>query len=176
MHNTPSIQVLLIYSIISLIKQLCIWEPRGKLFWTKWVILLKWTQNIFTKKKKNIFGQIVIPFPQNLKGGNHVPLVFGSFQWTTEPWCVTMGSVMLEYCSSENLNLRPRTIHIDLLTDAQMKFCRFHLGQCWWHKIQNLDDKIWTINIKEIHMLLERGWPGYLVCLSLNRKRWRTVL
>jgi hypothetical protein len=103
-------------------------------------------------------------------------LVFGLFQWTTDPCCVTMGSFILEYCSSENLNMRPRTIHIDLLTDAQMKFCRFHLGQCWWRKIQSLDDKIWAINIKEIHMLLESGWPGYLVYLSLNRKRWRTVL
>jgi hypothetical protein len=176
MHNTPSIQVLLIYSIISLIKQLCLWEPRGKLVWTKCVILLKWTQDIFAKNKQNIFGQIVIPFSQNLKGGHHVPLVFGLFQWTTDPCCVTMGSFILEYCSSGNLNMRPRTIHIDLLTDAQMKFCRFHLGQCWWRKIQSLDDKIWAINIKEIHMLLESGWPGYLVYLSLNRKRWRTVL
>jgi hypothetical protein len=37
-------------------------------------------QDIFAKNKQNIFGQIVIPFPQNLKGGHHVPLVFGLFQ------------------------------------------------------------------------------------------------
>ena len=58
-----------------------------------------------------------------------------------------MWSLIFEYCKNENLTLRPRIIHIDfkkvmhnvihtLFTDDQLVWCTFHLGQCWWRKIQ----------------------------------------
>ena len=52
-------------------------------------------------------------------------------------------------CTERNFNLQPKLIHVDfeltmhtVLNDVfpvtNLKCCRFHLGQVWYHKMQNL--------------------------------------
>ena len=61
-----------------------------------------------------------------------------------------MWTSLIASCSARNLQLQVSVIHIDfekkamhtvlqeIFPAAVIKCCRFHLGQAWWRKIQNL--------------------------------------
>ena len=59
-------------------------------------------------------------------------------------WCL-----IFQLCEQRNLTLTPHSIHIDceqamhnvilrVLPGTKIDCCRFHLGQSWWRKIQDL--------------------------------------
>ena len=83
------------------------------------------------------------------KNGNYVPLVYCLLPSKSEACYIKMWSLLLDYCRNKGLTLQPEVIHVDfekamhnavnfLFPDTQLDCCTFHLGQCWWRKIQNV--------------------------------------
>ncbi|XP_068238357.1 uncharacterized protein [Palaemon carinicauda] len=84
-----------------------------------------------------------------LCNGHYIPLVYVLLAGKSEEIYRTMWKCLHDICVSKNLQLQPSVLHVDfefpILTilketfpDAIIKCCRFHLGQAWWRKIQNL--------------------------------------
>ena len=58
-------------------------------------------------------------------------------------------SSIVQPCTDNGFNLKPDIVHVDfeesmmkgirsIFPATNIKYCRFHLGQAWWRKIQNL--------------------------------------
>lgn len=84
-----------------------------------------------------------------MKNGHFIPLVFALLPGKTEEIYRLMWTSLINICSSKNLVIKVPVIHVDfeyamykilieIFFDAKIKFCRFHLGQAWWRKIQSL--------------------------------------
>lgn len=84
-----------------------------------------------------------------LSNGHYIPLVYALLPGQSEENYRNMWTCLTDTCSARNLLLKPSVIHADfevamliVLRDiyptAVIKCCRFHLGQAWWRKIQNL--------------------------------------
>jgi len=83
------------------------------------------------------------------KNGNYVPLLYCLLPSKSEACYTKMWSLLLDYCQNKGLHLQPNIIHVDfekamhnsvknLFPETQLDCCRFHLGQCWWRKIQSV--------------------------------------
>ena len=83
------------------------------------------------------------------KNGNDVPLLYCLLPSKSEACYTKMWSLLLDYCQNKGLDLQPNIIHVDfekamhnsvknLFPETQLDCCRFHLGQCWWRKIQSV--------------------------------------
>ena len=81
--------------------------------------------------------------------GNCVPLVYVLLSGKSEDVYRTCLTSIIGLCDDKNLKFKPEIIHVDfeltvmnvireLFPDVTIKCCRFHLGQAWWRKIQNL--------------------------------------
>ena len=84
-----------------------------------------------------------------LCNGHYIPLVYALLPGQSQEIYRNMWTCLIDICSARNLLLNPSVIHADfevamltVLRDiyptAVIKCCRFHLGQAWWRKIQNL--------------------------------------
>jgi hypothetical protein len=84
-----------------------------------------------------------------LKNANYVPLVFCLLASKTEMCYTAMWSLIIDYCKSKNLDLLLTALHLDfekamhnvinkLFPSTKIRCCTFHLGQCWWRKIQSI--------------------------------------
>ena len=83
------------------------------------------------------------------KDGNYVPLVYALLPGKSEECYTNMWNFIFQLCEQRNLVLKPQSIHIDfeqamhnvilrMLPGSKIDCCRFHLGQNWWRKIQDL--------------------------------------
>ncbi|CAC5392939.1 unnamed protein product [Mytilus coruscus] len=83
------------------------------------------------------------------KNGNYVPLVYALLPGKSEECYTNMWNFILQLCEQRNLVLKPQAIHVDfeqamhnmilrMLPGSKLDCCRFHLGQNWWRKIQDL--------------------------------------
>uniref|UniRef100_A0A0P4VQ93 MULE transposase domain-containing protein n=1 Tax=Scylla olivacea TaxID=85551 RepID=A0A0P4VQ93_SCYOL len=81
--------------------------------------------------------------------GHYIPLVYALLPGQSEDIYRKLWKCLNDICNSKNMQLEPSVIHVDfefaMLTvlrerfpTAVIKCCRFHLGQAWWRKIQNL--------------------------------------
>ena len=84
-----------------------------------------------------------------LKNANYVPLVFCLLASKKEMCYTAMWSLIIDYCKSKNLDLLLTALHLDfekamhnvinkLFPSTKIRCCTFHLGQCWWRKIQSI--------------------------------------
>jgi hypothetical protein len=83
------------------------------------------------------------------KNGHYIPLVFCLLPSKSKECYRNMFILLQESCQKYDLLLPVQTIHFDfeehmhsvvreMYPDVIIKSCRFHLGQAWWRKIQNL--------------------------------------
>lgn len=83
------------------------------------------------------------------RNGHYIPLVFCLLPAKSGDCYRKMFSLLVASCEKFNLRMNFTTFHVDfeerMLTvvkeffpDVIIKACRFHLGQSWWRKIQNL--------------------------------------
>lgn len=83
------------------------------------------------------------------KNGHYIPLVFCLLPSKSGDCYRKMFELLQQCCQQFNLTLKVETIHLDfeermhtvireLYPNVVIKSCRFHLGQSWWRKIQNL--------------------------------------
>ena len=80
---------------------------------------------------------------------NYVPLIYFLLQNKHTETYVKLFKHVLHHCDTNGFLFSPSYVHIDfesaihsavrhVLPTAQIKGCRFHLGQSWWRKIQSL--------------------------------------
>ena len=83
------------------------------------------------------------------KNGHYIPLVFCLLPYKSGDCYRKMFSLLKECCAKCNVIMNFTTIHVDfeetmhtvvkeVFPGVIIKGCRFHLGQAWWRKIQNL--------------------------------------
>jgi len=84
-----------------------------------------------------------------LHNDNYVPLIYFLLQNKHTETYVQIFKHVLHHCDTNDFLFSPTYVHIDfesaihsavrnVLPTAQIKGCRFHLGQSWWRKIQSL--------------------------------------
>ena len=83
------------------------------------------------------------------KNGNYVPLLYALLPSKTQECYEKILNFVLQLREQQTLTLKPLSVHIDfelskhnaimhVLPGSKIESCRFHLGQNWWRKIQNL--------------------------------------
>jgi hypothetical protein len=83
------------------------------------------------------------------RNGHFVPLVFALLSGKSDTVYRNMWNSLKAACTERNFNLQPKLIHVDfeltihtvlneVFPVANLKCCRFHLGQAWYRKMQNL--------------------------------------
>jgi hypothetical protein len=83
------------------------------------------------------------------QNGHYLPLVFILLSGKSEALYRQCMSSIVQLCTDNDFNLKPDIVHVDfeesmmkvihsIFPATNIKCCRFHLGQAWWRKIQNL--------------------------------------
>lgn len=83
------------------------------------------------------------------KNGHYLPLIFVLLSGQSTVSYQQCLMEILNLCTQKGLQFSPKIVHVDfeeammkairqVLPTATIKCCRFHLGQAWWRKIQNL--------------------------------------
>ncbi|CAC5415193.1 unnamed protein product [Mytilus coruscus] len=79
----------------------------------------------------------------------YVPLVFALLPSKSEEIYTVLLNMISSLGTDRNIMFKPRIVHIDfeiamhnafrsVFLDTRIEFCRFHLRQSWWRKIQKL--------------------------------------
>ena len=95
----------------------------------------------------NLFCELYTIY--RFRNGHFVPLVFALLSGKSDTVYRNMWNSLKVACTERNFNLQPKLIHVyfeltmhDVLNDVfpvlNLKCCRFHLGQAWYRKMQNL--------------------------------------
>jgi hypothetical protein len=85
----------------------------------------------------------------DFRNGHYIQLVFCLLPSKSGECYRKMFALLQECCQKFNLSLKIETIHLDIeermhtvvremFPEVVIKSCRFHLGQTWWRKIQNV--------------------------------------
>ena len=102
------------------------------------------------------------------KNGNYVHLLYALLPGKSEVCHQQMWFLLFQLCEQRNLTLTPHSIHINfeqamhyvmrVLPGTKSDCCRFHLGQNWWCKIQDLglstEYKEKTCNIRKCWVII----------------------
>ena len=83
------------------------------------------------------------------RNGHFVSLVFALLSGKSDTVYRNMWNSLKVACIERNFNLQPKLIHVyfeltmhtvlnDVFPVLNLKCCRFHLGQAWYRKMQNL--------------------------------------
>ena len=95
----------------------------------------------------NLFCELYTIY--RFRNGHFVPLVFALLSGKSDTVYRNMWNSLKAACTERNFNLQPKLIHVyfeltmhivlnDVFPVLNLKCCRFHLGQAWYRKMQNL--------------------------------------
>ena len=142
-------------------------------------ILLKIFKMYFWMELLNIAQSIffLMYTMHGCKNGNYVHLLYALLARKSEVCHQQMWFLLFQLCEQRNLTLTPHSIHINfeqamhyvilhVLPGTKSDCCRFHLGQNWWRKIQDLG---LSTEYKEKTCDIRKCW----VIICTTRTDWR---